>query len=263
MVFHKVLGRARTAMQASIPSAGERRTVPPGQRVYAIGDIHGRMDLLQSLLERIQADHAARAAVSEPPTLVFMGDYVDRGLRSRDVITHLTRTDFTPFRVRFLKGNHEAAMLRFLEKPETGQSWLSFGGAETLFSYGVQPPIAPGSRASWAEAGQSLQANLPDEHVTFLRQLELYFTVGGYAFVHAGFRPGKPLADQDTADLLSIREPFLSAGDVFGYTVVHGHTPVDAAECKPGRIAIDTGAYVTGRLSAVRLEGEEVSFLTT
>ena len=250
-------------MQVPSPSANTTRALPSGHRLYAIGDIHGRMDLLQSLLERIRADHDARAPIAEPPVLVFIGDYVDRGMRSRDVVAHLAGSDFAPFKTHFLKGNHEAAMLRFLDKPETGPSWVAFGGAETLYAYGVQAPPTPSSRQAWADASEAFRANLPTEHLAFLKGLEYSVVHGDYAFVHAGFRPGAPLAAQEHADMLTIREPFLSAGDVFGLTVVHGHTPVSEPEIKPGRIAIDTGAYVTGRLSAVRLEGEDVSFLTT
>ncbi len=251
------------AMASNGSTIPGRRAMPPGQRLYAVGDIHGRMDLLQSLLERIHADQAARPALAEPPVLVFMGDYVDRGLRSRDVINHLARADHAPFKPRFLKGNHEAAMLRFLDQPETGPSWMAYGGAETLFSYGVSPPPVPSAREAWVAASQALQASLPAEHLGFLRALELCFSCGGYVFVHAGFRPGRAIEEQKETDMIAIRDSFLNAGDVFDFTVVHGHTPVDSPEVRPGRIAIDTGAYVTGRLSAVRLEGEDVSFLTT
>jgi serine/threonine protein phosphatase 1 len=244
-------------------STSAQRAIPAGQRLYAIGDIHGRMDLLQSLLERIHADHAARPPADDGAVLVFMGDYVDRGPRSRDVVGLLAQGDHRPFTTRFLKGNHEAALLRFLERPETGPSWTAYGGAETLFSYGVAPPPTPSSAKAWEAASEKLRAALPPAHLAFLQGLELAFSYGGYAFVHAGFRPGRDLGEQAEADMLSIREPFLSAGDVFGYTVVHGHTPVNEPQTPPGRIAVDTGAYVTGRLSAVRLEGEDVSFLTT
>jgi serine/threonine protein phosphatase 1 len=250
-------------MESASGLASSARALPLGRRLYAIGDIHGRMDLLQSLLERIQEDNAARANVVEPPVLVFMGDYVDRGLRSRDVVGYLAGSDLSPFSTRFLMGNHEAALLRFLERPDTGPAWVTFGGGETLYSYGVQAPSADASRAAWEAASAAFQAQLPAQHLAFLKGLELSFVLGGYAFVHAGFRPGRAIADQEKADMVAIREPFLSAGDVFGYTVVHGHTPVHTAEIRPGRIAVDTGAYVTGRLSAVRLEGEDVSFLTT
>lgn len=236
---------------------------PPGQRIYAVGDIHGRIDLLDRLLKAIRDDHAAEPPVDQPPALIFLGDYIDRGLGSAAVIDRLIEEDWAPFAPRFLKGNHEAALLRFLERPETGPGWMAFGGAETLHAYGVAVPPLPADATAWRSAATALEAALPPQHVRFFKALEPCVRYGDYVFVHAGLRPGRPLEAQTELDMLTIRDPFLSARHPFPFTVVHGHTPVDAAEAKHGRIALDTGAYVSGRLSAVRLEREETSFLTT
>ena len=236
---------------------------PPGQRVYAVGDIHGRLDLLDRLLKALRDDNAAAAPCDHPPALVFLGDYIDRGLQSAAVIDRLLNEDWAPFQPRFLKGNHEAALLRFLESPDTGPGWMAFGGAETLHAYGLAAPALPADRTTWEAAAAALSAALPPEHLRFFKALEPCVRYGDYVFVHAGLRPGRALDSQTELDMLTIRDPFLNTRHAFPFTVVHGHTPVDAAEAKHGRIALDTGAYVTGRLSAVRLEREETSFLTT
>lgn len=244
-----------------LPILRERRAAEHGKRIYAVGDIHGRADLLVRLMELITAD---RESGSERTPIVFLGDYVDRGLQSREVIDYLielTRDD--RFSVRFLKGNHEAAMLDFIARPESGAAWLGYGGAETLYSYGVRAPSLTAKTDMLHRTADALRERLPLSHVDFLTHLELWVRHGDYLFVHAGLRPGRALEAQDEQDLLTIRDPFLKARNKFPFRVVHGHTPGDAVHIDARRICVDTGAYVTGKLSAVRLEGGEVRVLST
>lgn len=234
---------------------------PLGGRVYAVGDVHGRADLLDGLLEQIEADAATHEGGK--PSLVFLGDYVDRGLQSRQVIDRLLALPRQRFDLYFLLGNHEAAMLEFLERPETGFSWFALGGAETMFSYGVRVPTLKAGHGELRQAANALRRAMPAAHLEFLKRLSLYVRLGDYLFVHAGLRPGRPLSKQSEQDMLSIREPFLKSRARWPYIVVHGHSPVTEAKRTHRRIALDTGAYATGKLTAVRLEGADVHFLTT
>ena len=228
--------------------------------VYAVGDIHGRRDLLDILLAKIRAD--AALAGEARPVLVFIGDYVDRGPDTRGVIEAvLTLAREAAFEVRPLRGNHEAQLLAFLEDPRAGPAWLEFGGGATLASYGVAPPAGRTDEAGWEDARRALAAALPDAHLTFFKQLELAVVCGDYLFVHAGVRPGIPLNEQSEHDLLWIRDEFLSASRPFEKVVVHGHTPEAAPYLGRNRIGIDTGAYATATLTAVRLHGTERSFI--
>lgn len=237
---------------------------PPGRRIYAIGDVHGRIDLLQQLLKAIEADLEAPPAYEGPAVLVFLGDYVDRGRESKACVEALVRLrEEGRFELRFLRGNHEAAMLAFMENPRGSAEWLQFGGMETLFSYGVAPPPAQGPGEALEAAALALRENLPEVHRKFLEGLELHVQYGDYLFVHAGLRPGRPLERQEEADMLGIRDVFIGSNKRFPFVVVHGHTPVDTVYRDARRIAVDTGAYATGRLSAVRLCGEEMAVLST
>lgn len=228
--------------------------------IYAIGDIHGRADLLHQLLWQIKADCRAGAA----PVLVFLGDYIDRGLESRAVLDRLLALRSEPgAEFRFLKGNHEAAMLDFLRRSSSGPAWLAFGGAETLYSYGVRAPPPGASPDELRRTSEALRAALPPAHLSFLKDLELFVRYGNYVFVHAGLRPGKALEAQAEVDLLTIREPFIRSARKWPFIVVHGHTPEPNVHVDGRRIGVDTGAYATGRLSAVRLEGPEVQVLST
>ena len=232
--------------------------LPDGERIYAIGDIHGHRDLLDRLLAKIAA-HAASAPRARS-TLVFLGDYVDRGPDTRGVIDCLTGP--MPFvdRTVHLMGNHEHVMLGFIADAEKGAHWLSFGGVETLASYG----IAVGREAVDHRAlRRQLIAALPDRHATFLRNLDTSLRMDGYFFAHAGVRPGVPLASQSPDDLIWIRQPFLTSDADFGAVVVHGHTPAPMPDIRPNRINIDTGAYATGCLTCAILEGRHLSFLDT
>lgn len=239
------------------------RQAPParvdGQLVYAVGDIHGRYDLLKELLAQVVADAAARAA-GRRPVLVFLGDYVDRGPQSAEVVEALTwlqgRRDLE---IHFLKGNHEQALLEFLDDPEAGADWLSFGGAETLRSYGVPVPSEP---EHLTPARDALLARMPAAHLRRLQALETLLIIGDYAFVHAGVRPGVALSAQAEEDLLWIRRDFIHAPGPFGKIIVHGHTWRDERpEVLAHRMGVDTGAYATGVLTALRLEDEAVGML--
>jgi len=248
------LGSRRRLATGSQPSTGERL-------VYAVGDIHGRLDLLEDLLPKIAGD--ARASRSpHPPVLVFLGDYVDRGPGSRGVIDYLIRLSAMPnIEVRCLKGNHEQALLAFLDDPEFGPSWLQNGGAATLAAYGVGAPPTRLPAELWEEARDKFAQALPPEHLRFLQGLELYVEYGDYVFVHAGLRPGVPIERQTEQDLLWIRYEFLEERRPFPKVVVHGHTPEAQPHMGPLRLGLDTGAYATGVLTAARLNGVERSIL--
>jgi serine/threonine protein phosphatase 1 len=237
-----------------------RRSLPPGERVYAVGDIHGRADLLEEMLALIAAD-AARSA-PRSVTLVWLGDYVDRGPSPREVVDLLIGSAGEPHRSVFLMGNHEEAMLHFLVDPGAGRQWFSFGGLQTLASYGV--PVAD-SRAVgfYGRARAALLAALPAAHRDFFQSLKFSEAIGDFFFCHAGVRPGVALDAQDPQDLIWIRDEFLYWRHDFGKMVVHGHTPVPEPELRPNRVNIDTGAYATGRLTCAVIEGSEIGFLST
>jgi len=230
--------------------------VPEGTRVYAIGDIHGRADLLDRLHALIEADFRANP-VSEV-RLVYLGDYVDRGPDSAGVIERLITGPLIG-EAKLLSGNHEQMLLHFLEDEASGVAWWQLGGLETLRSYGA----IDGRMRPETGLAQELKSKLPAEHLTFIQGLEKTATFGDYFFCHAGVRPGVPLESQREDDLLSIRGEFLSSTADFGKVVVHGHTPVAEPEFKSNRINIDTGAYSTGRLTCLVLEGTERRLLVT
>lgn len=235
---------------------GARAVSTAGRVIYAIGDIHGQLELLDQLLDIIAKDFAGLSR-NDRPVLVFVGDYVDRGPMSKGVIDRLISLKATAgeagFEVRTLMGNHEQTMLSFMENPEAGTAWVEFGGGETLASYGVDRPPPRAEPSAWLEAQFQLQRRLPSTHLSFLRGLELSAVYGEYLFVHAGVRPGVPLDRQDPEDMMWIRGDFLSQPHRLDYVVVHGHTPEEEPFLGPDRINIDTGAYATGVLTAVRL----------
>lgn len=225
--------------------------LPPGLRIYAIGDIHGRSDLMDELHGRIVADAAARPAAH--CRIVYLGDYVDRGPDSRGVIERLLAPAPDGFERVALLGNHEAMLLDALADRYAADHWLRNGGGATLQSYGL--PAASSTLAF-------LRA-LPRLHRGFLERLALSHRAGAYHFVHAGIEPGVPLDAQPREALIWIRGRFLDSTADHGAVVVHGHTPVDAVEWRPNRIGIDTGAYFTGRLTALVLEGDGSRLLQT
>lgn len=241
-------------------SAKRDYALPDGVRVYAVGDVHGRLDKLR----RLEAEVAAHLASAPPPAdcgVVFLGDYIDRGPDSYAVVEHLLSGQFAGLATRCLIGNHEAAMLEFLEDPAIGPAWLTYGGTATLASYGVSmPPGRVEDRMEYLR--QSLIAKVPASHVAFLQGLELWAEIGDFLFVHAGVRPGRTLDRQSRTDLLEIREPFLSYGRALPWRVVHGHTVTDTPEITPNRIGIDTGAYASGALTCAVIEGTSVTIIT-
>lgn len=243
--------------------AGPRPSAPPGALIYAVGDIHGRLDLLRALTGAILRD-AKSAARSQPPQIIFVGDYVDRGPDSAGVIDHIlalkARDDIV---VHTLKGNHEQTMLDFLEDPRVGPSWSEYGGRDTLRSYNVNPPTLRSDSDPWEATRQELAAALPAAHLQFLRSLELYAVSGDFVFVHAGLRPGVPLAAQSEQDLLWIRREFLESSRPFEKMVIYGHTPEREAVFETNRIGIDTGAFVTDVLTALKVSGEQLTLIQT
>jgi serine/threonine protein phosphatase 1 len=233
--------------------------IPQPDRLYVIGDIHGRADLLECMIDQLQTD-LERDPVDNCLT-VTIGDYVDRGMKSRDVLDRLAAN---PFPTAFipLKGNHEDLFETFLRDPSIGDRWRRFGGLETLHSYGVD--VGPLMRKkNYEAAAEALRSTVPQAHLDFLASLHMALSVGRYFLCHAGVCPGVPLLQQREEDLLGIRERFLSSTADFGKIVVHGHTPVEAPEIHRNRINIDTGAFISGRLTCVVLEKERVRFLTT
>lgn len=237
------------------------RSVPPGSRVYAIGDIHGRADLLAALHEKLKED--ARQHDCERRSVVYLGDYVDRGLQSREVIDLLLDAPLEGFESVHLMGNHEDFMLRFLEEPKSGPGWFMNGGGATLYSYGVRMPSRGTDASRLSDLGAQLRANLPPRHLDFLNGLKRWHIEGDYYFVHAGVRPGVPLEEQREEDILWIRELFLDDPGEHGKMVIHGHTIMPEPVVRPNRIGIDTGAYATGVLTSLVLEGNKRSFLQT
>lgn len=232
--------------------------LPAGYRLYAVGDVHGRDDLLGDLLAQIEADSAARGRARL--VVVFLGDLVDRGPSSRQVVERL-RT-YRPAGVRpvFLSGNHEEVLLRILDgEARIIPDWLRFGGAECLASYGVD--AARLRHLPPAQAIEAVRSAIPPPHGEFLRRFDDTFRAGSYLFVHAGIRPGIPLEQQSRTDLRWIREPFLKDGSEHGFTVVHGHTIREQVDERANRIGIDTGAYRSGILTALGLEGSERWYL--
>jgi serine/threonine protein phosphatase 1 len=221
--------------------------VPP--LVYAIGDIHGCFRELIALEARIRAD----AHGSDGALLVYLGDYIDRGPDSRAVLDHLCRTHGDGIERIMLCGNHDDAFLRFIRNPRDNMGWLEFGGDATLRSYGIDP-MAYLNRGNDIDAlGSVLREIVPQSHVDLLENLPVYLLCGDHLFVHAGIRPRVALGDQDDADLMWIREPFLTEGPGLALTVVHGHTAGKEPVFHNGRICIDTGCYATGRLTALRI----------
>lgn len=225
--------------------------------VYAIGDVHGRDDLLDVLLKNITTD-AAGLSSAKRPLLIFLGDLVDRGDSSAGVVERVLKTEAEgAFEVVCLIGNHEEALLRFIQNPLSVNGWLKHGGVETLASYG-HPNASPNMGANALEVmGKAFLASLPPTHLSLFLNLQRYLVVGDYLFVHAGVKPGVPLAEQHDRDLFWIRRPFLEHAAPSEHIVVHGHTPAEGPELLTGRIGIDTGAYASGVLTAIRLIDNE------
>jgi hypothetical protein len=253
------------AIESPVPT--EAITIPgtDGRLIYAVGDVHGRADLLAPLIERI-AEDARRSppADGRRPMIVFLGDYVDRGRRSREVIDQILALRERPeFEVRALLGNHEEAMLAYLDGRSSGLSFGRYGGQATLASYGVDAPTEGAGKEEWEAARPAFRDAVPPSHVEFLRELELLITVGDCVFVHAGLRAGVPLERQSRRDMLYIREEFFRAPVDCGKFIIHGHTPGETVFGAPGRLCLDTGAYASGILTAARFDGTAPQLLQT
>jgi serine/threonine protein phosphatase 1 len=233
--------------------------LPAGLRVYAIGDIHGRLDLLNQLLSLIDADVAQFPTIR--PVYVFLGDYIDRGHWSRETIDRLIEHADEHESV-FLKGNHESIAISCLSDRTMIDRWLRLGGMETLSSYGVAPDLCA-NRKQAAGTQLAFHNALPQSHFRFLRNLRESFASGDFFFVHAGVKPDVDLAHQTEKDLLWIRHEFLLSSRDFGKIIIHGHTPTAEIELRSNRINIDTGAFATGRLTCLVIEGESLSVIDT
>ncbi len=242
-------------------SAVQRPCVPPGTRIYAIGDSHGCTGKLRALHDSILRDSQVPQADGSPPErllAVYLGDYIDRGPDSRGLLDILIADSLPSFDRVFLIGNHDIMLLDLIEGAAASHGWRRNGADATLLSYGVDPAV-------WADGGaavgEAMRACVPAEHADFLRALRYSHVEGDYFFVHAGVRPGVPLHAQDSHDLIWIRDDFLDSDADHGKIVVHGHTPVRAPEVRANRIGIDTGAVYGDALTALILEGTEHRFL--
>lgn len=240
------------------PDERREQRVPDGQRVYAVGDVHGRLDLFEALIAQIDADDAKRSAADT--TIILLGDLVDRGPDSAGVIEAAIKLSARR-RVRALCGNHEEMFIKSLDSEQVLREFLRFGGRETVLSYPIDP--SDYAEMTFEELRTKLISIVPSEHIAFIKGLEDWVVVGDYLFVHAGIRPGVEIEDQSVQDLRWIREPFLSSEAPSRYCVVHGHTIYEEPVESSGRIGIDTGAYQTGVLTALGLEGNRRWFVST
>lgn len=249
-MFSKLLKRKRPVTAPAKPA------VPEATVVWSVGDIHGRLDLLRPLVEAIRADLQTTSAARK--LVIFLGDYIDRGPESRGVIRYLAALGGTEgIEWRFLKGNHEETMLKFLDDASVGAQWCEYGGDATLRSYGLRPPDMKHRAEAWSHLSADLDHKLTARERAFLQDQELSITVGDYFFAHAGARPGEPLERQSTEDLLWIRRSFLDSHTEFDRVVVHGHTPMAEVHADRRRVGIDTKAYESGILTALRLSGHD------
>jgi len=226
-------------------------------RIYAIGDVHGRADLLEKVLDTIDTTlvtHPVKSVVQ-----VLLGDYIDRGPDSRQVVETLVARARRHMMI-YLKGNHESYAVQFLSDPSILPEWKHFGGMNTLLSYGLNASIIDDPDAQ-QEVAVAFRNALPESHFRFLHGLALSFTCGDFFFTHAGVRPGIPLQRQHEQDLLWIRDDFLLHEKAFDKIVVHGHTPSKKPAIRPNRINIDTGAYATGLLTCLVLQGDRMSII--
>lgn len=229
-------------------------------RAYVIGDVHGRLDLLDQLLAQIHEEIDRRP--TRKTVIALVGDLIDRGPQSAEVIERLRTYRRDKVRLVVLLGNHEEVLLRILDgESDLIQKWLSYGGSQCLASYGVDPSSVLEMESE--EALAIIRSAIPRAHVRFLNECADTFRFGDYLVVHAGIRPGVEIAQQRQVDLRWIRSPFLEHPGDHGAVIVHGHTITEAAEERANRIAIDTGAYATGRLTALAIEGAERWYLDT
>lgn len=235
--------------------------MPEDHRLYAIGDIHGRYDLLRMIARRISAD--AEQGHEQTRSVVFLGDYVDRGPASRQVINFLLSDPFPGFETIFLRGNHEDFILKLLNGAaiNISRAWLNCGGTEMMKSYGARHADLARAWHSAREARAMVEDLMPRDHLDFLQNLQLTHTVGDYFFAHAGVRPGVPLEEQGPEDLMWIRGSFLHSDAAHGKIIVHGHTVTAAPQRRRNRIGIDTGAFRSGILTCLALHGTRQRFI--
>jgi len=254
-----MLGRLFKKIAPSRPLDTAR--VPDGLRVYAIGDIHGRNDLLNSVLGKIAADDSARGPANTQ--IIFLGDLVDRGPDSAGVIETAMALRASGKNVRFLMGNHEEIFLSACRKrdPKVTRYFLRIGGEATLLSYPI--PRAEYIDLDMEQLTERLATLVPESHLEFVEGFEDQIIIGDYAFVHAGIRPGVPLSEQKPSDLRWIREEFVSQRGDLEKVIVYGHTIYQEVDERGSRIGIDTGAYDSGKLTALALEGAERWYLQT
>jgi serine/threonine protein phosphatase 1 len=250
MTFLKNLSGRRASRSPSIPDH---------QRIYAIGDIHGRADLLIKMHQAI-SKHAAASKIKDD-YIVYLGDYVDRGLEVKEVLNILTANPMPDFQSVFLKGNHEEMLLSFLMDAAALDDWLPLGGQATLMSYSISAPSHTAHPTQAEDIRRKFLEVFPKAHRDFLLKLKTTYQAGEYLFVHAGLRPGVPLDKQADEDYLWIREPFLTNRKSMGVRVVHGHNITPKPEKLANRISVDTGAYATGCLSSAVLEADRVEFI--
>jgi serine/threonine protein phosphatase 1 len=245
---------ALTRKRATLPS------VPPGQRIWAIGDIHGRADLLEQLLERIE--HEEERLSPSRVSIIFLGDLVDRGPDSKGVLDRIVALRAASPDVRVLRGNHDDVFLRAIKGDVRSMRHLvRMGGRETVLSYGISE--AEYTSVDFASLVDHVQELVPQSHVELLESMEAMIVTGDYVFVHAGVRPDVPLDEQSEADLYWIRNEFLNCRKPFEKFVIHGHSITDEEEIRPNRIGVDTGAFASGKLTAIGLEGQDRFFLST
>lgn len=255
-VLSALMPRTTPARPSSYPG------VPEGKLVYAIGDIHGRLDLLQSLQRSIAADAASNTGGDEK-FLVYLGDYIDRGMQSRQLIDHLIDHPLAGFRSVFLTGNHEQVFLQFLVDPTIGPTWCAIGGRETVYSYGASVPSPSPTLQELEAVRLDIASRLPERHRDFFASLRMTFEIGDYLFVHAGIRPGKPIDQQDPRDLLWIRHHFLKSEQDHGKIIVHGHSISEGIDETWNRIGIDTGAFHSDILTCLILQGRTRRYIQT
>ncbi|MCC7394357.1 MAG: serine/threonine protein phosphatase [Sphingomonadaceae bacterium] len=249
----------RRLFSSSRASRWRPASLPAGQRVYAVGDVHGRLDLLTKIVAQIATDDAGRDAANS--RLILLGDYVDRGPDSAGVLRYIRDSLLPTGNVTLLRGNHEQYMLAAYDgNVDAMTAWLRYGGWETLQSYGIDERIIEQRNQQTIAA---MQAAIPVADIALLRALDVHYRCGDYFFVHAGIRPGTTLDAQSEQDMLWIRERFLADDRDHGVIIVHGHSPTDAPELRRNRIGVDTLAYDSGRLTAVGLEGTDRWFIQT
>ncbi len=248
--------RLTGASDRSPAEVSRKYRIPDGKIVYAVGDIHGRLDLLERAIASIRV-HAAKLSSTEDRQIVFLGDYIDRGPDSAQTIEYLLNHRFADFAPTFLRGNHEQAMLDFFDAALPDPAWLNYGGVAALASYG----IAAGRSVDTIR--DEMRERVPSTHINFLRRTEMSKSIGDYLFVHAGIRPSVELDRQNPHDFMWIREPFLSENKQFDFRVVHGHTITEYPDIRPNRIGIDTGAYASGVLTTLALWGDKLDFIQT